>query len=160
MHWARLAPELSATVTMVRSWIMFAPCWGRPARSRPAPRALAGALHESREAPALVLGQRTRLHEANDVPDAALVLLVVHLELLATAHVPPVGDVLHQALDGDDHGLLHAVAHHLAYAHFPAIAFGRFRRHVVGPDPVEERVAPGTTASPRAPAPAASRSAR
>src|SRR5689334_9767653 len=118
MHWARLAPELSATVTIVRSWIIVLSSWRRgTGRARRCTRELSGALHESREPPALVLGQRARLHEADHVPDMALVLLVVHLELLATAHVTAIGGVLHQALDGDHHRLFHAVADDLAHAH-------------------------------------------
>src|SRR5262245_9299167 len=113
MHWARFAPELSATVTMVRSWIMNG--------SR-----LPGALDELHEAPALVLGHGPGLHEADHVTDLALVLLVVDLELLPPPHVAAHGGVSHEPLDGDDHRLLHAIAHHLAGADLSAIAF---RRH-------------------------------
>src|SRR5881396_286186 len=113
MHWARFAPELSATVTMVRSWIMESP-------------GLPGAVHELHESPALVLRQRPGLHEADHVTDLALVLLVVDFELLPPPHVAAHGGVLHQALDGHDHRLVHAIAHHLAGAELPAIAI---RRH-------------------------------
>src|SRR5512144_650716 len=116
MHWARFAPELSATVTMVLSWIM--------ARSSRSPRPL----DETEEAPPLVLGQRARLHEADDVSHAAFVLLVVHLELLPAAHIPAVRRVLHQPLDGHDCGLVHAVAHDLADTHLPAAPRDRRRR--------------------------------
>src|SRR5262249_13155510 len=114
MHWARFAPELSATVTIVRSWIIgMAP-------------GLPGALDELHEAPALVLGQGPGLHEADHVTDLAFVLLVVDLELLPPPHVAAHGGVLNQALDGHDHRLFHAIAHHLAGAELPAIAN---RRH-------------------------------
>src|SRR5438046_6660342 len=114
MHWARFAPELSATVTIVRNWIMeMAP-------------GLPGALDELHESPALVLGQRPGLHEADHVADLALVLLVMDFELLAPPHVAAHRGMPDQALDGHDRGLLHAVAHHLAGAELSAIAF---RRH-------------------------------
>src|SRR5262249_40945613 len=101
MHWARFAPELSATVTMVRNWIM-----ARSSRSsRP--------LDELQEAPPLVLGQRSRLHEADHVAHATLVLLVVHLEFLPATDVTAVRRVLHQALDGHHDRLVHPVAHDL-----------------------------------------------
>src|SRR5580765_5367411 len=112
MHWARLAPELSATVTMVRSWIMSL----RP-------------FDDFHEPPALVLRDRARLHEAHEVADLALVLLVVDLELAPPANVTAVRRVLHQALDGNDDGLLHAVAHHPADPDLPAIACRHRLRH-------------------------------
>src|SRR5215510_3076711 len=116
MHWARFAPELSATVTIVRSWIIgMAP-------------GLPGALDELHEAPALVLGHGPGLHEADHVTDLALVLLVVDLELLPPPHVAADRGVHDEPLDGDDHRLLHAIAHHLAGADLPAIAY---RRHGV-----------------------------
>src|SRR5262245_52843320 len=121
MHWARLAPELSATVTMVRSWIMRVPPWRSP-----------GSFDDPDEPPPLVLGHRARLHEPDHVADAALVLLVVHLELLPTTHVAAEGGMLHEPLDGHDNSLVHAVAHHLAHAHLPSTAFRR-GRHVVRP---------------------------
>src|SRR5262252_5346841 len=110
MHCARLAPELSATVTIVRSWIMSL----RP-------------FDECDEAPALVLRQRTRLHEADRVADLALVLLVVDLELRAAPHVAAVRLVLHQPLDRHHHRLVHAVADHLAYPGLAAVANRRHR---------------------------------
>src|SRR5262245_52920088 len=116
MHWARFAPELSATVTIVRSWIMaMAP-------------GLPGALDELHEAPALVLGHGPGLHEADHVTDLALVLLVVDLELLPPPHVAAHRRVLDESLDGHDHRLVHAIAHHLAGADLPAAAY---RRHSV-----------------------------
>src|SRR5262249_47407836 len=111
MHWARFAPELSATVTIVRSWIIgMAP-------------GLPGALDDLHEAPALVLGQRPSLHEADHVAGLALVLLVVNLELLPPPHVAAHGGVLNESLDGHDTRLLHAIAHHLAGADLPAVAY-------------------------------------
>src|SRR5688572_24786010 len=68
------------------------------------------ALDEIDQAPALVLAEGPRLHEADDVPHLALVLLVVNLEPAAAPDVLPVFLVLHQTLDGHDHGFLHRVA--------------------------------------------------
>src|SRR5262245_6066894 len=117
MHWARFAPELSATVTIVRSWIIgMAP-------------GLPGALDELHEAPALVLGHGPGLHEADHVADLALVLLVVDLELLPPPHVAAHGGVLNESLDGHDTGLVHAFVHHLPSSDLPAAA--AYRRHGV-----------------------------
>src|SRR5580765_1488164 len=117
MHWARFAPELSATVTIVRSWIIgLAP-------------GLPGALDELHEAPALVLGHGPGLHEANHVADLALVLLVVNFEFLPPPHVAAHGRVLNESLDGHDTRLVHAIAHHLTGADLAAAAFGRHRVH-------------------------------
>src|SRR5215831_21257039 len=101
MYWARFAPELSATVTMVRSWIIA----DSPERSL-------GALDEPHEAPPLVLRHRPRLHEADRIAHATFVLLVVHLELRALTDVTTHRRMLDEALDAHDHGLVHAVAHH------------------------------------------------
>src|SRR5262245_7854499 len=79
-------------------------------------------LHDLHETPALVLGDRPRLHEADRVADPALVLLVVHLELRPAPHVASVLRVLDQALDGHDDRLVHAIADHLAHAGLAAIA--------------------------------------
>src|SRR5262245_54154769 len=79
-------------------------------------------LHEFDEAPALVLGQRPRLHEADRVAHLALVLLVVDLELRAATHVAAIRLVLHQPLDRHHHRLVHAVADHLAHAGLAAVA--------------------------------------
>src|SRR5262249_905700 len=84
---------------------------------------LLGPLHELHEAPALVLRQPPGLHEPDHVTHFAFVLLVVDLEGRATPHVPSDGGVLDQALDRDDHGLLHPVAHDLADPHLPAVPF-------------------------------------
>src|SRR5690242_10845752 len=118
MHWARRAPELSATVSIVRSWIMVHST-GRAQRP-PVTGLLLRPLHELDGTPTLVLGQGPRLHEADDVPFLALVLLVVHLELAAPAHVTLVLGVLDQALDHDHDGLLHLVRHDLTDAHLAA----------------------------------------
>src|SRR5262249_26089424 len=89
---------------------------------------LPGALDELHETPALVLGHGPGLHEADHVADLALVLLVVNLELLPPPHVAAHGGVLNETLDGHDHRLVHAIAHHLAGADLPAVAY---RRHGV-----------------------------
>src|SRR6185369_3468950 len=86
------------------------------------------ALHELHEAPSLVLREAARLHEADRVPDLALVLLVVDLELRPLPHITPVHGVLHLALDGDHHGLFHLVAYDLPDAGLAPVAVGRCRR--------------------------------
>src|SRR5262245_28480753 len=121
MHCARRAPELSATVSIVRSWIIVhsrgpfaAPCRNL--------RSLLGPLHELDEPPALVLRHRARLHEADHVALFALVVLVVHLELAALADVPADRRVLDQTLDHHDARLVHLVRHDLADANLAATA--------------------------------------
>src|SRR5688572_19922179 len=120
MHCARRAPELSATVSIVRSWIMVhstGPC------AAPDTSGLLRPLHELDETPALLLRQGPGLHEADGVPFLALVLLVVNLEPAAPAHVALVHRVLDQALDHDHDGLFHLVRHDLAYAELAPAAF-------------------------------------
>src|SRR5881296_443556 len=97
-----------------------AACSASPARTRNRCPSLR-LLHHFHETPALVLRDRARLHEAHEIAHLALVLLVVDLELVPPANVTAVGGVLHQALDGDHDGLLHAVAHHPADPDLPAI---------------------------------------
>src|SRR5580765_5504509 len=150
MHWARFAPELSATVTMVLSWIISRPSASRPAswlrirraRRRPKPGQRSdgslGPLDEPDEAPALVLRDRAGLHETDGVAHVTLVLLVVHLEFRPAADVAAVDRMLHQALDGDDDRLLHAIAHHLADSRLSAVARFSFRGHS-SPHPLRVR---------------------
>src|SRR5262245_64686348 len=135
MHCARRAPELSATVSIVRSWIIVHSMGRdrRPRRGR-----LLGPLDELDETPALLLRQGSRLNEADDVPFLALVLLVVDLEAAAPAHVALVLGVLDQALDHDHDRLLHLVRHDLADAQLAAPALlglgrRRLRRHHARP---------------------------
>src|SRR5258705_13824846 len=90
--------------------MMLRGCTMAPSRSPFGPSAL-DALDEIHESPALVLAQRTRLHESDDVAHLAFVLLVVNLEAVAAPHVLAVLGMLHQPLDRHDHRLLHRVAH-------------------------------------------------
>src|SRR5205814_2181879 len=73
-------------------------------------------LHDFREAPALRLGQRARLHDADDVADVRGVLLVVSVEL----HAPPddllVALVRGDQVDLDDDRLVHRARDHDAAA--------------------------------------------
>src|SRR5262245_7050326 len=134
MHCARFAPELSATVTIVLSWITVSTSG-----------ALLRALDELDEPPALVLRHRPRLHEADRVADLALVRLVVNLELRAAADVAAVRGMLHQALDGDDDRRAHPVAHRLAHPKLSAIAY---RRHSVLRDAAPDGRVPAANSEP------------
>src|SRR5262249_6006816 len=116
MHWARRAPELSATVNIVRSWIMMC--------SRGAGLGLARALHEFEETPTLVLRQGARLHEADHVALLAHVALVVDLELLAPPHVAADRRMLDEAHDLHDDRLGHLVRDHASDAGLPPRAVG------------------------------------
>src|SRR5690242_17628516 len=107
------APELSATLSRVSCWTIYA---------------LLRLLHDLEDAPALLLGERARLGDADEVAHAGFVLLVVDLEARSLLHglaVQPVG--LGRA-DLDDDGLLHLVADDQAEADLaPAAGWGRLR---------------------------------
>src|SRR6266542_2968119 len=106
MHWAFLAPELSATSTMLRGWIMA----GSPGFSRCPAQDLANA-------PPLVLRQRTRLLDQDPVADLRHVRLVVGLD-------PLVARMAVHALDLDHASLGHLVAHHHTFLRL-ALSHGR-----------------------------------
>src|SRR5512139_624679 len=92
---------------------------------------LLGLLEDLDDAPALGGRQRTGLHDQDPVADAALVLLVVRLELAGAPHDLAVQRVLHSVLDGDDDGLLHLVADHQALTNLAGRTLGRLRAHVL-----------------------------
>src|SRR6476619_7626970 len=98
MHRICLAPVLSATLSRDSCWIM-GPCL------------LLGLLEGLHDAPALGGAERAGLHDQDAVADATRVLLVVGLQLRRTTHDLAVEGVLDTVLDGDDHGLVHLVAH-------------------------------------------------
>src|SRR5687768_18557312 len=104
---ARLAPELSATLTIDSCWIM----------GSPSSLSLACALDNLDHAPPLVLRQRAGLHNAHGVPGLRRVLLVVRFHPLRAGDHLPVDRVRHAAVDRHDHGLLHLVAHDRARSH-------------------------------------------
>src|SRR6267378_6445485 len=87
----------------------------------PPARSAFDALDEVEKAPALVLAQRARLHEADHVPHLAFAFLVVDLEPVPASHVLAVVRVLDEPLDLSDNRFLHGRAddragHHLAAA--------------------------------------------
>src|SRR5437764_3247583 len=88
------APVLSAILRRDSCWIIESP------RSP-------GGLHDLGQAPALRLGQRTRLDDADDVADLRLVLLVVRVELDAAPNDLLVALVRAAQLDLDDDRLVH-----------------------------------------------------
>src|SRR5215471_1966367 len=104
MHCAFLAPELSATSSMVRGWIMV----GSASRAH-------GLGEDLPDTPPLVLGQRPRLLEEYPVSNLARVGLVVDLEALRPRDDPLVARVAVDALDDHHAGLGHLVAHHHAF---------------------------------------------
>src|SRR5918996_3978877 len=93
MHWTFLAPELSATSSMERGWIM-----------------LGHAAEDLADPPALLLGQRARLLDDDAVAHLARVRLVVRLQLLGHADDALVLGVAIHPLDLDHPRLLHGVA--------------------------------------------------
>src|SRR6478672_2772468 len=121
-----LAPVLSATLSRDSCWIIgSSPCRaGSQVGTRAwrnsvsdlgrAPRGvvLLGLLEDLDDAPALRGRQRAGLLDPHAVADAALVLLVVGLQLARAAEDLAVERVLDPVLDGDDDGLLHLVADH------------------------------------------------
>src|SRR5579859_6882993 len=111
MHRSSFAPELSATLSRVSCWT----------------NSLLRLFHDLEQAPALLLGDGARLGDADEVADAGLVLLVVHLEpgpLLHRLAVQPVG--LGRA-DLDDDRLVHLVGDHGAQADLALAARQRVR---------------------------------
>src|SRR2546426_7551968 len=98
MHCTRLAPELSATSSIERGWIMDSGC----------------AAQDLADPPALLLRQRPGLLDQDAVPDPALVGLVVCLQPLRRPDDTLVLRMAVHALDPYDARLLHRVAHHHA----------------------------------------------
>src|SRR3954468_714215 len=124
MHNSSLAPVLSATRSRDSCWITTVSLQRRPA-SRPAvfpskanKLAALGCslrlLDDLHDAPALGGRQRSGLHDEHPVADAALVGLVVDLEVAGAPDDLAVESVLDAVLDDDDHGLVHLVADHQA----------------------------------------------
>src|SRR5689334_20896186 len=93
MHRICLAPVLSATLSRDSCWIMW----------------LLRSLDDLDDAPALGRRQRAGLDNRHPVADAALVGLVVRLQLAGAAKDLAVQGVLHPVLDGHDDGLVHLV---------------------------------------------------
>src|SRR3954454_4044717 len=112
-----LAPVLSATLSRDSCWIIgISP--GCRAGSQPLAavslaergRLLLGLLEDLDDTPALGRRQRTGLHDQDPVADAAVVLLVVRLELRRTPQDLAVQRVLDPVLDRDHDRLVHLVA--------------------------------------------------
>src|SRR5271157_1545789 len=101
MHCTSFAPLLSATFRSVFICIMAVP-------------RLLRLLDDLHQPPALFPAERPGLHHAHRVPDPALVLLVVRLDLLRPSQVLLVQPVELALVDLDDDRLLHLVAHHAA----------------------------------------------
>src|SRR6266513_2334819 len=93
------APELSATLSRVSCWTT-----------------LSRLLHDLEHAPALLLGDGTRLGDADQVAHAALVLLVVDLEPGALLHRLAVEAMRPGRADLDDDRLVHLVGDDRAQA--------------------------------------------
>src|SRR5215510_15135245 len=109
MHWAFLAPELSATSSIVLGWIMIAF------------RSLGRAAEHLADPPALVLRQPTRFLDQHAIADLALVRLVVGLEPLGPRDHALVAGMAVDALDRDDPRLGHLVADHHALSCLPHV---------------------------------------
>src|SRR4051794_6511299 len=90
---------------------------------------LLGLLEDLHDAPALRRRQRTGLHDQDPVADAAVVLLVVGLELRRTTQDLAVERVLDPVLDRDHDGLVHLVADDQALAD---LATGVALRRILG----------------------------
>src|SRR5579859_4909321 len=116
-----LAPVLSATLSRDSCWITSTPASSRRC-VRPAIRLLLGSLEDLGNPPPLGGRERPGLHQQHAVTDATLVLLVVCLVLLGTAQNLAVLRVLHAVFHGDDDGLVHLVADHVALAGLPVTA--------------------------------------
>src|SRR5450756_238371 len=108
-------PELSASLRRVSCWITL----------------LLGLLHDFEQAPALLLGDGARLGDADQVAYAALVLLVVNLELRAALDGLAVQAVSLGRTDLHDDRLVHLVGDHRAEPDL-ALAAGLFGRRRLG----------------------------
>src|SRR5262245_12078186 len=95
-----LAPELSATLRRLSCWII----------------GLLRPLQDLHQPPALLLGQRAGLDDADPVADAQLVVLVVGVEAARADHRLLVERVRLAGRDGDDGGLVHGRRRHDALA--------------------------------------------
>src|SRR3546814_543388 len=115
MHSTSLAPLLSATRRRVSCWIIGAP--------------LLGPLDDLEQAPALVLGQRAGLHDADAVALAGVVDLVMADVALGARHGLAVARVGLAGLDLHDDGLVHLRGGDDALAD---LAAGPLRRTGVG----------------------------
>src|SRR5262245_27418445 len=108
------APVLSATLSRDSCWIIGsspgcragsrAPPAGQRTSSLAERSWLLGLLEDLDDTPALGGGQRAGLRDPHAVADAALVGLVVHLELAGAPQDLAVQRVLDAVLDGDDDG--------------------------------------------------------
>src|ERR1700730_6196578 len=103
-----LAPLLSATLSRLSCWITGALPDGKWSSSL---------LHHLDHAPPLVLGDGTRLHDADQVADPALVTLVVRLEVLTALNDLLVERMAAQVGDLHHHGLVHFVRDHAPGQH-------------------------------------------
>src|SRR5439155_21809618 len=108
------APELSATLSRVSCWTT-----------------LSRLLHDLEHAPALLLGDGTRLGDAHEVAHAALVLLVVDVEPGALLHRLAVQAMSLGLADLDDDRVVHHVGDNGAQADL-APAAGRDARGLSG----------------------------
>src|ERR1700694_3009759 len=99
MHRISFAPELSATLRRVSCWIT-----------------LLGLLHDLEQAPTLFLGDGSCLGDTDEGADAALVLLVVDLELRPLLDGLAVEAVRFGRADLDDDRLVHLFGDHRAEA--------------------------------------------
>src|SRR5437773_4557650 len=95
MHCTRLAPELSATSSIDRGWIIASRC----------------AAQDLADPPALLPRQGASLLDQHAVPDPARVGLVVRLQLPRRPDDALVARMTVHALDPDHARLLHRVAH-------------------------------------------------
>src|SRR4051794_4628891 len=133
----RVVGDLESRLLLDHRYFSWLSCWfsaacgGEPCRTGGlvwfggwAP-GLLGLLEDLHDAPALGRRQRPRLHDQDPVTDAAVVLLVVGLELRRTPQHLAVERVLDPVLDRDDDGLVHLVADDQALADLaPGVPLG------------------------------------
>src|SRR5204862_6810019 len=101
MHCTRLAPELSATSSIDRGWIIASRC----------------AAQDLADPPALLPRQGASLLDQHAVPDPARVALVVRLQLPRRPDDALVARMTVHALEPDHARLPHTHSHHNPSAH-------------------------------------------
>src|SRR5688500_11721511 len=78
--------------------------------------ALLRPLDDAGDAPALLFAQRAAVDDLDRVAHVGVIVLVVRLEPARAPDGSPIERMSHAALDRDDDGLVHLVAHDLALA--------------------------------------------
>ena len=84
---------------------------------------LLGFLNDFHQAPPLCLAHRAGLHDLYDIPDGALILLIMSVEAGSLLYELTIDRVLHLPFDSHSDGLIHLIALHHPDPRFAQISF-------------------------------------